>query len=180
MSCEWVTCCVYWMKINEVCVNFEEVLWSECATWHTMRRGGSCLYSTLDMWSWPVCLLKMSFRLRWCDICVLQRAFLSIIQFLRYDAPRVLFGMARFYRSSVCATLLPACEYTNVLHAEKILCCFSLSKWILEECEKLRIFAILGGYLYSWHCINVVSIILDMWCVFAIVYKRIFMWTYLL
>jgi hypothetical protein len=94
--------------------------------------------------------LMMSFRRRWCDICVLQTAFLSWIAFLRYDASRVLFRMSRFYLPTICATLLLACVYTNVLHAEKMLCCCFLSKCILEECEKLSIFAILCSCLHSW------------------------------
>jgi hypothetical protein len=65
-------------------VSFGEVLWWECVTWHIMRRGGPFFYSTLDMWSWAVCFLKMSFRRRWCDICILHTAFLSIIEFLRW------------------------------------------------------------------------------------------------
>jgi hypothetical protein len=39
MSCECVTCCVYWMKINEIHVSFGEVLWWEFLTWRIMRRG---------------------------------------------------------------------------------------------------------------------------------------------
>jgi hypothetical protein len=162
MSWDCVTCCMNWMKINEIHVSFGEVLW-----WLCMR-------------SWPVSVLKMSFC-RWCcDICVLQTTFLSLIEFLWYDATWVLFRMARFYRSTIYATLLPPCEYTNVLHAEKMLCCFSLSKWILEECEKLRLFAILGRCQRSRHCLNIVTIILGTWCVFAVVHKRVFMWTYVL
>jgi hypothetical protein len=164
MSCECVTCRVYWMKINEIHVGFGEILWSECVTWYTMRKGQSCLYSALDMWSWPVCFLKMSFRWRWCDTSVLQTAFLVIIEFLWNGASCVLFWIARFYRSTVCVTLLLACEYTNVLHAEKMLCCFSPSKWIVEECEKLSICAVLGSSKCSRHCINIVAVILVVWC----------------
>jgi hypothetical protein len=106
MSCECVTCWVCWMKINEIHLSFGEVLWWDCVTWHTMRRGGSCFYSTLDMWSWPVCFLMMSFHQQWCDICVLQTTFFSMMQFLRYDAFWVLLWMALFYHSTICATLL--------------------------------------------------------------------------
>jgi hypothetical protein len=138
MSCECVTCYVYWMKVNEIHVSFGEVLCWECVTWHIMMRGGSCFYSALDMWSWAVCFLKMSFRQQWCDICVFQTAFLCIVEFLRYDASWVLFRMARFYRSMICPTLLLACECTECTTCREDAVLFFPSKRILEECVKLK------------------------------------------
>jgi hypothetical protein len=168
MSCECDTCCVYWIKINEIRLSFGEVLWSESVIWHIMRRGGSCFYSTLDMWYWPVCFIKMSFvdagvTLRFANSLSQHNSISAIwCVFSSIWKGVIIFVVRRF-------VLLFSQHVSTQTYYMWTKCCdvVPFSSYSLKNVRSWVYLLYLGGCQRSWHRINIVTMPIDICNVFC-------------